>query len=51
MLIVIDNLDEATTLVTLDDNGQGYYDLNIPTIMISKKDGSKITEFLDLDIR
>ena len=36
LLIVIDNVYEYTDRIQMEDDGHGYYNLNIPTILISK---------------
>jgi len=39
LLVVIDNVYEYTGKVQMADDGHGFYNLKIPTILISKYDG------------
>lgn len=44
--IVIDNTDEPIETVVMSDDGSGA-GIRIPSMMISKKDGQKLIDFLN----
>ncbi|CAD8078400.1 unnamed protein product [Paramecium primaurelia] len=46
LLIIVDNRDEKVESIMMADDGNGYQ-IDIPSILISKKDGEKLLEFLE----
>lgn len=45
LLIIVDNRDEKVESIMMADDGNGYQ-IDIPSILISKSDGEKILTYL-----